>query len=120
MIGHLQARDRALGSFGWTGRTGDRHSESCTSGANKFHAGRPPSHLPYESSFAAPVRGRLPGAAKGALTKPLAATSSGFLTVSNVLERYRTIGNFLQVDAHADRSSAFGHDVAGRAVQNAG
>ena len=123
MIGHLPARDRAPGSFGWTarnGRTVDRHSESCTSGVGKFRAARPPSHLPYESSFAAPVKGSLPGAPMGALTKSLAAASSGFLTSSNVLERYRTVGNFLQVDAHADRSSAFGHDVAGRAVQITG
>ena len=120
MIGRLRGRDRALGSFGWRARTGDRHSESCTSGVNKFHASRPPSHLPYESSFAAPVKGTLPGAPMGALTKPLAATSSGFLTVSNVLERYRNVGNFLQVDALANTSSAFGQDDARAAVQNAG
>ena len=44
----------------------------------------------------------------GALPKPLAARSNGFATVRNDPERPGTVGRYLQVDALAQRSSAFG------------
>ncbi len=111
MIGHLPGRDQALGSFGWTGRDGrtvDRHSESCTSRREQFHAGDFPFPPPSGSTFRRTREGRLPGAPMGALPKPLAARSSGFGAVRNDPERPGTVGSLLKVDALAQRSSAFG------------
>ena len=70
-----------------------------------------------DAAFRRIVTGGSPEPRWGCSTKPLAAAPDGFPTVSNVFERYRSLGHFPQVDALADGSSAFRHEDAGAAVR---
>ena len=56
---------------------------------------------------------------RGSLGKPLAAASFGCFRLSNILERYRTIGDYPRVDFLANGPSPFGDGDAGTPVQRA-